>query len=85
MSGSLHVTGTWTANSDGTYVDNTVTTGSVTFPLAAACLSVSSVNVDCDKGAGAITAARLVKATCSNDSSGHCNCTATANQQGGSA
>ena len=27
VTGSLHVTGTWTANSDGTYTDNTVTTG----------------------------------------------------------
>jgi len=83
VSGSLHVTGSWTANSDGTYTDNTVTTGSVTFPLTAACLSVSSVNVACDKAAGAITPLGWSTATCSNDSSGHCNCTATANQPGG--
>ena len=83
VSGSLHVTGTWTANSDGTYTDNTVTTGSVTFPLAPACLSVSSVNVACDKAAGAITPLGWSTATCANDSSGHCNCTATANQSAG--
>ena len=83
VTGSLHVTGTWIANSNGTYTDNTVTSGSVTFPLAAACLSVSSVNVACDKAAGAITALGWATATCSNDSSGHCSCTATANQSGG--
>src|SRR5580765_7364159 len=38
VSGSLHVTGTWTANANGTYTDNTVTTGCITFPLAPACL-----------------------------------------------
>ena len=27
VTGSLQVTGTWIANSDGTYTDNTVTTG----------------------------------------------------------
>ena len=83
VTGSLQVTGTWIANSNGTYSDNTVTSGSVTFPLAAACLSVSSVNVACDKAAGAITALGWATATCSNDSSGHCNCSATANQTGG--
>ena len=83
VTGALHVTGTWTANSNGTYTDNTVTSGSVTFPLAAACLSVSSVNVPCDKAAGAITALGWTTSTCTNDASGHCNCTATANQSGG--
>ena len=83
VSGSLHVTGTWTAKSDGTYVDNSVTTGSITFPLAASCLSVSSVNVACDKAAGAITALGWATAVCSNDSSGQCSCSVTANQQGG--
>src|SRR5205085_3353346 len=49
VTGSLHVTGTWIANSDGTYTDNTVTTGMITFPLAPACLSVSSTAVPCTK------------------------------------
>ena len=59
VTGSLQVTGTWTANSNGTYTDNTVTTGSVTFPLAAACLSVSSVNVAVRQGSGGHHGARL--------------------------
>ena len=35
VNGSLQTTGTFVANADGTYSDNTTTTGSVTFPLAA--------------------------------------------------
>jgi hypothetical protein len=84
VSGSLHVTGSWTAKSDGTYVDNTVTTGSVTFPLSPACLSVSSVQISCSKGGGAIQPLGWSSATtCANDSSGQCICTAVANQTGG--
>ena len=82
VSGSLHVTGSWTAKSDGTYVDNTVTTGTVTFPLSPACLSISSVAIDCSKGGGAITPLGWKTASCANDSSGHCVCTATADQPG---
>jgi hypothetical protein len=80
--GSLHVTGSWTAKADGTYADNTVTTGSITFPLAPACLSVSSVNVSCDKAAGAISALGWASVTCTS-TGGNCNCSATANQNGG--
>ena len=65
VTGSLHVTGTWIANSDGTYTDDTVTTGSITFPLAPSCLSVSSVNVECSKAAGALTALGWATVTCS--------------------
>jgi len=81
--GSLHVTGSWIANPDGSYTDNTVTTGSVTFPLAPACLSVSSVNVACSAAAQAIKPLGWSTVTCANDSGGHCNCTAMANQSGG--
>src|SRR3954451_4246513 len=71
VSGSLHVTGSWTAKSDGTYVDNTVTTGSITFPLSPACLTVSSVPISCSKGGGSIQPLGWSSATtCANDSSG---------------
>jgi hypothetical protein len=81
--GSLQVTGTWTANADGTYTDNTVTTGSITFPLAPACLSVSSVQVECSKAAGAISALGWKNTTCSTDTAGHCSCTASVTQNAG--
>ena len=81
--GSLKVTGTWTANADGTYSDNTITTGSMTFMLAPSCLVVSSSPVECSKMSGTFTAAGWATATCSTDASGQCSCSATANQTGG--
>lgn len=52
VTGSLQVTGTWTAQPDGSYVDATLTKGSMTFPLAPSCMSVASTPVRCsDMGA----------------------------------
>ncbi|HVY41176.1 MAG TPA: arabinofuranosidase catalytic domain-containing protein [Polyangia bacterium] len=82
VNGTLHVTGSWSAKPDGTYADNTVTTGTMTFPLAANCLSVSSVNVPCDKAAGSLQALGWESVTCSV-SGGQCTCSATGNQKGG--
>jgi len=48
VTGSLHVTGTWTVNSDGTYSDNTTTLGAEQFTLGSACLNISSTPVTCD-------------------------------------
>ena len=83
VTGSLNVTGTWTANSDGTYADNTTTTGSMTFPLSPSCLTVSSAPVECAKVSGVFTAYGWATANCSTDASGQCNCSVTANQKGG--
>jgi hypothetical protein len=52
VTGSVQVTGAWTAKSDGTYIDATTTKGSMTFPLAPACISAFSTTVRCsDVGA----------------------------------
>jgi hypothetical protein len=59
ITGSLDVTGTWTANADGTYADNTVTKGSIKFPLSNACLTVSSVLTECSKMASLFPSPRL--------------------------
>ncbi|MBN2575092.1 MAG: hypothetical protein JXP73_11065 [Deltaproteobacteria bacterium] len=83
VTGSLQVTGTWTAKSDGTYTDNTTTTGSFTCPLAPSCLSVSSVDVECFKMANAFTAVGWKTATCSTNTNDECNCSVTADQSGG--
>jgi non-reducing end alpha-L-arabinofuranosidase len=83
VTGSLHVTGTWTANADGSYTDNTVTTGSISFPLSPSCLSVSSVNVACANVSSTIEALGWNAVTCADDASGHCSCSGTANQSGG--
>jgi hypothetical protein len=83
VTGSLHVDGTWTANGNGTYTDNTTTKGSITFPLSDSCLTVSSTPVECSKIASGFTAVGWKTATCSKDASGQCNCSATAEQPGG--
>jgi hypothetical protein len=74
--GTLEVSGTFIANADGTYTDNTKTKGQVTFPLAPACLSVSSVDVECARIGAIFVAAGWSKAACS-DTAGQCNCTLT--------
>jgi non-reducing end alpha-L-arabinofuranosidase len=78
VTGSLKVTGTWTAKDNGTFVDNTVTNGSITFPLSSACLTVSSTPVECPKISSVFTAAGWSTATCELDAQKQCNCTATA-------
>jgi len=83
VTGSLEVTGTWSATSKGKYTDNTVTKGSIAFPLSPSCLSVSSVKVDCSKMGGALTALGWAKVDCTTDGGGNCNCLGTANQTGG--
>src|SRR5436305_5888695 len=54
VTGSLTVTGTFTANGDGTYSDNTTTTGEEHFTLGPSCLVISSTPVTCDGAAGII-------------------------------
>jgi hypothetical protein len=79
--GFLKVTGTWTVDAKGNYTDDTTTTGSVSFPLSDACLTVSSTPVECSKMGNLFTAAGWKTGTCSI-SNGQCNCSATANQLG---
>ena len=47
--GALQVTGTWTANSNGTYSDNTTTTGTEQITVPPACLTVSGTLTTCDR------------------------------------
>jgi len=82
VTGSLEVTGTWTANSDGTYTDNTVTKGSIKFPLSNACMTVSSVLTECSKMATLFPVQGWAKTTTCSSDNGQCNCTALANQPG---
>ena len=82
ITGSLHVTGTWTANSDGTYTDDTTTTGTENFTLAPSCLVISSTPVDCPGAANIMTSLGYATATCTA-ANGGCNCSATVDQSGG--
>jgi hypothetical protein len=82
VTGSLQVEGTFVANADGTYRDNTTTSGSVSFPLSPACLSVSSVAVACDRIGSIFEAAGWDTANCTGGD-GQCNCTLNVDKQKG--
>jgi len=80
--GSITTSGTFVANPDGTFIDNTTTTGSATFPLAASCLSVSHVDITCERMASIFSAAGWTTSTCT-DTAGQCSCSLSTNQQAG--
>jgi non-reducing end alpha-L-arabinofuranosidase len=80
--GELTTTGSFVANADGTFTDNTKTTGSATFPLSRACLSISSVERSCEQISSIFQALGWATSTCIS-TNGQCNCTVTANQTGG--
>ncbi|MEO7035322.1 MAG: arabinofuranosidase catalytic domain-containing protein [Polyangiaceae bacterium] len=80
--GSLTTTGTFTVNADNTFTDNTVTTGSATFPLAQVCLTLSSVVRTCEQLSSIFQAVGWSTSTCA-DTNGQCNCSVSANQSGG--
>jgi hypothetical protein len=82
--GSLQVTGTWTASSDGTYSDNTTTSGDAQLELPPECLRVSGTTTTCVKLAGSLQALGYTSLTCTdNSASGGCTCSATIQQTGG--
>jgi hypothetical protein len=83
ITGSLHVTGTWTANADGTYADGTTTTGTEQFQLAPACLMLSGTTTTCDGIGGPLQGLGFQSVTCTPAGNGGCTCTATVNQMGG--
>ncbi|MEP7052169.1 MAG: arabinofuranosidase catalytic domain-containing protein [Pseudomonadota bacterium] len=83
VTGSLDVTGTWTANSNGTYTDHTTTTGQEQFTLDAKCLVISSTQTDCPGAANIISSLGYSSVTCTPKSGGGCDCTAAVHQSGG--
>lgn len=86
VTGSLQVTGTWTASPGPTYTytDNTTTQGTEQFPLAASCLLVSGTQVGCSGWASLLGSALGYTALdCESASGGGCNCTGTVSQSGG--
>ncbi len=83
VTGSLWVTGTWSANSDGTYSDNTTTSGNEQLELPASCLNITGTPVTCDGIAEAIPSLGYAAATCTTAAGGGCACSATVQQTGG--
>jgi len=83
VTGSLKVTGTFTANSNGSYADGTTATGSESFSLDASCLVISSTPTTCSGAANVLLAMGYSSVTCQSVSGGGCACTATVQQTGG--
>ena len=83
VTGSLAVTGTFTANADRTYSDNTTTTGEEHFTLGPSCLVISSTPVTCDGAASIIKSLGYASLTCTPTPGGGCTCAGTVHQTGG--
>ena len=80
VTGSLQVTGTWTANSDGTYSDSTTTSGDEQFTLAASCLIISSTPTTCAGAASILTSLGYSTVNCTSVTGGGCTCAAKVQQ-----
>jgi len=83
VTGSLTANGTFTANANGTYSDDTSTSGEEQFDLAPSCLVISSTQTDCAGAANIISSLGYSTVTCTPVSSGGCTCSATIKQSGG--
>ena len=84
VKGSLKVSGTWTAKADGTYADNTTTSGNETLELARECLDFSGLTITCDGLTGPLQALGYSSVTCASAATGGgCTCSATVQQAGG--
>jgi hypothetical protein len=87
VTGSLTVTGTWTAVAGGTYMDATTTTGQVVHELAPICLEVSGFTTECDRivldSVGLPSPEPPTQQCVVNTATQGCTCTTTINQQGG--
>ena len=82
--GSLTVTGTWTANADGSYTDGTTTSGMETLELEKSCLDFSGLTIMCDGLNGPLAAIGYSSVNCTAAASGGgCTCAATVQQAGG--
>src|ERR1019366_4632491 len=81
--GTIQVTGTLTAKSDGTYSDNTVTSGTEQFTLAKSCLVLSSTPIDCSQAAHGVQNAGFTAVSCNTAADGGCTCSGTIQQTGG--
>jgi len=82
--GSLAVNGTWTANPDGAYTDNTKTTGNVKFTMAPECLNISGTQTTCAVESPVIgEVLGFASNTCTPAAGGGCTCAALIDQVGG--
>jgi hypothetical protein len=82
VTGSLQVTGTWIAKSNGTYSDNTITSGRETISLASSCLQISGTTIPCDRFGSLLSSGGYAAVSCISAVGGGCTCAATVNQTG---
>jgi hypothetical protein len=83
VTGTLQVTGTWTANSDGTFTDGTTTTGTEQLTLSSDCKILSKAPVTCDAiGRVMGSGGYFDTASCTDSADGGCTCSGTFNQAG---
>ena len=83
VTGTLQVTGTWTAKADGTFVDGTTTTGTEQLALPSDCKILSKANVTCERIGSVMSGGYYDTATCVDDTtSGGCTCSGTIKQTG---
>ena len=82
ITGSLQVTGSWTARADGTSSDNSVTSGSETLTLGPECLMISSTPVTCAGAADLLKNLGYASLVCTTAGAG-CTCSGTIQQTGG--
>ncbi|MBN1653522.1 MAG: hypothetical protein JXA30_07070 [Deltaproteobacteria bacterium] len=83
ITGTLQVTGTWTLHSDGTYLDETTTSGNVQLELPAECLTATGTITTCDRLSGRFQALGYASTNCIDAANGGCTCSATVQQSGG--
>ena len=82
VTGTLQVSGTWTANADGTFTDSTMTTGTEQLNLGADCKTLSAAQVTCDRIGSVIAGGYYDTVTCVDSPSGGCTCNGTVKQSG---
>lgn len=83
VTGSLEVTGTWTARSDGTYADNTTMSGNEQLTLPTSCLRFSGSRITCEQLGGALLSLGYAAVSCTEVAGGGCACSAVVRQTGG--
>ena len=75
ISGTVQVSGTWSANANGTYTDGTSTTGEATLELPAGCLNLSGTTTNCEGVAGPLQGGLGFNSlTCLPADGGGCTC-----------
>ncbi len=84
VAGSLEVSGTWTARGDGTFLDETRTTGRHQLALGEDCKwFMGTTRISCEKIGGGLNGVGYADASCVDDATtGGCTCEAVIDQPG---